>query len=422
MIWRRAFLLLLFFSLAVRAEQPQDVLKLKSRYGFKVERRQPVNFNLFLDFGPKPSRPVLYVSVAVLNDVIQFKKAENGYQASYRISFALRSKRQSLLQKSAVFTVHLNDFKRTNSIHEFQHHIFRLDQWPEHFVLNTGTYDALLTIEDRITRKSIHLKAVLLVQDYFSKRLHTSICFLRQVADSTNPFPLSPLQQSIPFGQPVNAFAHITADSVYNDTLTFRIFHDQSPLFSGRFTAKADSGLITLNHPLPTERLREGSYRLEIQAGSQTLSRRFRIIWFQKPTYLYEYELAIRPMRYILPEAEFETVKALNHHNLTEWFESYWKEKDPTPTTEYNELLSEFYQRVQEANRKFGTRNREGWETDRGRIYLLYGPPLKIDNGRYTSHSVPYLIWEYTHDKKFIFIDKKRNGEFSLSDTLQTQD
>ncbi len=422
MKWRRTILLLLMFGMALQAEQPQDVLTLKSRYGFKVERRQPINVNAFLDFGTNPAKPVLYVSVAVLNDVIQFKKTENSYHAAYRISLALRLHNQSLLQKTEVLNVQINDFKRTNSIREFQYHTFRLDDWPRDFVLKVGTYKVLLTIEDLTTRKSTHLKFTLNVQEYFSKRQHTSICFLRQTADSSASFPLSALQRSVPFAKPVTAFAHIFADSTYNDTLTFQIFQKRNLLFSERFTAHADSGLITLHHPLPMGRLQEGNYRLEILAGQQKLSRPFRVIWFQKPTYLYEYELAIRPMRYILPKAEYETIKALNHENLNEWFESYWKEKDPTPKTVFNELLFEFYQRVQETNRKFSTRHREGWETDRGRIYLLYGPPQIIDNGRYASQSVPYLIWKYANGQKFIFIDKNRNGEFTLTDTMHTQE
>jgi GWxTD domain-containing protein len=422
MIWRRTILLLLILVVAALAEQPQDVLKLKSRYGFKVERRQPINLNAFLDFGSDPARPVLYVSVAVLNDVIQFRKTENGYHAAYRISLALRSHDQSLLQKTEVLNVRIKDFKRTNSIREFQHHTFRLDTWPEDFVLKSGTYKVLLTIEDLTTRKSTHLKSTLNVQDYFSKRQHTSICFLRQTADSSAAFPLLALQRSIPFNKPVTAFAHIIADSTFNDTLTFQIVQKQNVLFKESFTAHADSGLITLRHPLPVERLREGTYRLEVFAGRQKLSRPFRVIWFQKPTYLYEYELAIRPMRYILPKAEYETIKALNHENLNEWFELYWKEKDPTPKTVFNELLFEFYQRVQEANRKFSTRNREGWETDRGRIYLLYGPPTTIENGRYTSQSNPYLVWKYANGQKFVFIDKNRNGEFTLMDTTHNQE
>ncbi len=422
MTGRKIILFVFIFIFAVLAERPQDVLTLKSRYGFKVERRQPINFNAFLDFGTNFTKPILYVSVAILNDVIQFKKTEVGYNAAYRVSMALRSHGQSLLQKTQVMHVQLKDFKRTNSIHEFQHHTFRLENWPAHFILKPGTYEALLTIEDLTTRKSTHLKSTLNVQDYFSKRQHTSICFLRQNADSSASFPLLALQRSVPFGKPVIAFAHIIADSAYKDSLTFQIFQQHKLLHSEHFRSPADSDLITLHHPLPMDLLREGTYRLVVSAGKQKLSRPFRVIWFQKPTYLYEYELAIRPMRYILSENEFNTIKALNHKNLTEWFESYWKEHDPTPKTAFNELLFEFFQRVQEANRKFGTRNHEGWESDRGRIYLLYGPPLKIDNGRYTSQSNPYLVWEYSNGQKFIFIDKNRNGEFNLMDTTRSQD
>ena len=418
------FLLIIYFLLLgiSLADQPQDILKLKSRHGFKVIRRQPINFNVFLDYSSNSSIPILYASVSILNDVIQFQKIDSIYEANYQISIALRSENQSLLQFSSAEHVKMHDFKRTNSIREYQQHSYRLTNWPAGFKLITGTYKCLLKIEDLTTRKSTSINTTLNVPPYFSQHLHTSICFLRRNETSGKLFPLSSLLRTLPFGQPAIAFAHLFPDSSFDDTLRLNIFRDKKKVFSEEFRAEADSGRITLRHPLPMDRLQEGFYRLDVTAGKLKLSRPFEIIWFQKPTYLYEYELAMRPMRYILSKAQYEKADALSHSQLQNWFETFWKERDPSPNTVYNELQFEFFQRVHEANRKFSSRHLEGWETDRGRIYILYGPPLKIDNGRYTSQSSPYLIWEYANARKFIFIDKKRNGKFVLSESAQTKE
>ena len=109
----------------------------------------------------------------------------------------------------------------------------------------------------------------------------------------------------------------------------------------------------------------------------------------------------------------------MDEEQLSVWFKAFWKKRDPSPGTQFNELLDEFYARVSESNYKFRTRVQEGWETDRGRIFILYGPPPKVENGRYAIRSLPWLIWEYGDSLKFIFVDKKRNGEFILTETVQ---
>jgi hypothetical protein len=53
----------------------------------------------------------------------------------------------------------------------------------------------------------------------------------------------------------------------------------------------------------------------------------------------------------------------------------YGRKKDPIKITPQNELPTEYYQRVQYADSAFREGRRPGSETDRGRIYILYGSP-----------------------------------------------
>ncbi|MDZ7822184.1 MAG: GWxTD domain-containing protein [Candidatus Marinimicrobia bacterium] len=56
------------------------------------------------------------------------------------------------------------------------------------------------------------------------------------------------------------------------------------------------------------------------------------------------------------------------------FFTETWENLDPTPGTERNELMNEYYYRVQTANQRFSGQ-REGWRSDRGMIYIIYGEP-----------------------------------------------
>ena len=64
-----------------------------------------------------------------------------------------------------------------------------------------------------------------------------------------------------------------------------------------------------------------------------------------------------------------------------EFIEQFWLRRDPTPGTPENEFKDEHYRRIAYANLHFPTATgKAGWKTDRGRIYIVYGPPDEIDD------------------------------------------
>ena len=55
----------------------------------------------------------------------------------------------------------------------------------------------------------------------------------------------------------------------------------------------------------------------------------------------------------------------------------------------------------------------KGWRSDRGRIYILYGEPERVESYSNQSDGI-YEIWEYPSGIKFIFLDRNRFGNFIL--------
>lgn len=423
---KRGILFILVFlltapCLASDKEDNKEFIEIKTRYGFKVKRRQPLNFNVYLDFDAPKNKPLLFAAVSIQNDILQFRKTDNGYLSRYRVSIAMRSDSVSLLQFSAVHEITLKDFKRTNSTKEVQAHSYRLNSWPEAFKMNAGAYTCLLEVQDLTTKKSIQKKINLNLQRDFPEHRADNICFLERHPDSSAVFPLAPYQKNLDYNKAYYAFTRIKTDSNYANQVQIRLSRGKQLILETEQIIPADNNAISVLYPLPTDSLSEGGYELDISAGNIHRKIPFAIVWFQKPTYLYELDLAIRPMCYLLSEQKFDSTKNMSSGQLATWFKSFWKERDPSPQTLYNELLFEYYQRVSESNFKFGSRSKEGWETDRGKIFILYGPPISVENGRYTSHSLPYLVWQYTDSLKFIFVDKKRNGEFNLTETVQKE-
>ena len=413
-----AILSMLLFSSA-RAAEKQEILELKSRYGFKVMRRQPVNFNIFADFDSGGNKTKLFASVSLLNDVLQFEKISDTYNARFRISISMRSDSSTILQFSRKHTISFKDFKRTNSKTESQIFTYCLNNSSDSLKITAGKYTFLLDVEDLITKNAVQKKRILELPSDFLKRQSTDICFLQHLPDSSRVLPLAPYSTYLDYNAPYTVYARIKTDSSSIDSIHIRLFRDQQLFLQQAQKINSAAAVTAVYYSLPKDTLSEGDYRIEFQYGKQVLKKNFSIVWFRKPSYLYKYDLALRPMRYLLSEEEYDKADDLDEEQLSVWFKAFWKKRDPSPGTQFNELLDEFYARVSESNYKFRTRVQEGWETDRGRIFILYGPPPKVENGRYAIRSLPWLIWEYGDSLKFIFVDKKRNGEFILTETVQ---
>jgi len=93
----------------------------------------------------------------------------------------------------------------------------------------------------------------------------------------------------------------------------------------------------------------------------------------------------------------------------------YWAKFDPAPETAYNEVMFEYYSRVDFAIKEFKTISKgNGAKSDRGLVYIKFGKPEKIDRSSNPQGQV-MEIWSYSKpERKFTFVDKKGTGNFSL--------
>lgn len=98
-------------------------------------------------------------------------------------------------------------------------------------------------------------------------------------------------------------------------------------------------------------------------------------------------------VRWIISDNErtaFE--KLIDNSERDQFIEQFWLRRDPTPGTSKNEFKEEHYRRIAYSNEHFAAQAR-GSLTDRGRIYILYGPPDAVQ--RQTTNGVPEERWHY---------------------------
>jgi len=72
-----------------------------------------------------------------------------------------------------------------------------------------------------------------------------------------------------------------------------------------------------------------------------------------------------------------------------------WRAYDPEPNTLLNEFRRDYMARIQYANENFSTLRREGWHTDRGRVYIIYGKPNYVESHPNEENTKPYEIWNF---------------------------
>ena len=143
-----------------------------------------------------------------------------------------------------------------------------------------------------------------------------------------------------------------------------------------------------------------------------------RMVWPEMPFSLRNVEFALDALRYITTERQLDSLKQGPFKKQRDNLEAFWKAKDPSPQTAYNELMVQYYQRVDHAFQEFGTlREPDGSKSDRGRIYILFGPPTRVDRALSVTAGFQE-IWAYEGlNKKFIFLDETKSGNYVLVST-----
>jgi len=120
-------------------------------------------------------------------------------------------------------------------------------------------------------------------------------------------------------------------------------------------------------------------------------------------------------VRYIITRQERKTFISLPASERPHFVEQFWKNGDNDPDTEINEYKNEYLKRIDEARHLFTEGGTSGWLTDRGRIYILLGPPEQRETypRGYSLYGKPSEVWHYGFYQIF-FVDSRWNGNFEL--------
>ncbi|MCD6376875.1 MAG: GWxTD domain-containing protein [Caldisericaceae bacterium] len=377
-------------------------------------------------FAPDLEHHRLIVMTSHLFDDLTFIKSDtSGFDTEFEMLFAVYDKKGNVVTSRTINRkINVPNFDMTNS----RDSVIVIK---EAFKLPAGEYSLLAKSTDLITNESAKRKIKFTFKEFKDKPVAIgSLLFLQrvtldsagQVVDFIPTFSNNFAVKAGKFYIYFDVFAKEIGQPV---TLRYifkgekRRSKKQITEIDSMITVVPNTHIFSQLFELRRDRLKRNKYFLTVEAivgkkKAQT-SQIFSFFWSTVPSTQEDIDLALQQMSYIL---NADTLKKYLKAPLKEkqaFFERFWKERDPDPSTAKNELKDEYFRRVNYANTYFSTMTQDGWATDRGRILIKFGFPDDIERHPFEIDSPPYEIWQYYNLRKtFLFVDYTGFGDYRL--------
>jgi GWxTD domain-containing protein len=356
----------------------------------------------------------------IINDDLTFVIKNDIYSAEVKFDIYLTSKENNyVFNRTISKEITTASFEETNSRQ-------LTNTYETTIPVKPGNYELVLTALDKNNNKQVNRKINFQVLDIKEKDFLLSdiIFFEKYEMDSTlrvksfepnltNNF--SSRDQYFYF-----YFASLQKDPTDTLLIEYTIRNPEGLLSQyNQYTVSNNSHFNEHFIRINRHQFNQSRYELEVTGTYKNKAikarKRFTFFWTETPESPQDLDQALRQLGYI-PEADsIGWALKQNYEDRLAYFKRFWKRMDPNPETEKNELMEEYYLRVNMANQNFSTLNQDGWQTDKGRIFIKFGEPDDIERHPFEIDSKPYEIWRYyTLRKTFVFLDRSGFGDYYL--------
>ncbi len=379
----------------------------------------------FIATDSKKSRLDVFVQVGYNN--LSFVKHNDLYDASYEVSIALLDSANSLVSEK-LWTEDAKGVSFDKSVSPQYYSLTErtFEVAPGRYVINTIVRDNETKISRRqlkqivvpdYTRNDVSLSDIMLVLKLNTSGEKKSIVpsISPNLGDLNEPFFVFFESYNRRAGDTVRFVATVFDEAkqkkVQADTVQalaqgkgqvfMRIDHTSLPI--GNYSLYIQ--LFPLHPPAGKE-----------QEALATTSRSFLIRWGGVANGIKDIDLAIDQLQYIAKDKEMEHLKeATTPEEKQKRFVEFWKKRDPNPNTPRNEKMEEYYAKVEFANKNF-KHYTDGWRTDMGMVYIIFGPPSNVDRHPFDVDSKPFEVWSYYDlNHQFVFVDQSGFGDYRLT-------
>jgi GWxTD domain-containing protein len=190
-------------------------------------------------------------------------------------------------------------------------------------------------------------------------------------------------------------------------------------LAEGDSTVALAGATLTVDLPLPAQRLVPGTNTFEVRLGRGGNGGRREIEIHARLTREWlrsRRDDALEIARLLAESAEVESLRSAEGTAWSDSLNAFLARRDPSPETAENEFVRTLLERLETASTNFVEPFRQpGWRTDRGRIWVRYGPPSRRTTSSGDFDRPATEVWEYDSPKRVFFFVDRGSGEFWLS-------
>jgi GWxTD domain-containing protein len=384
------------------------------------------NFNLdALCFQNTDGSSRLDVYIQVPYEVLQFVSIASGFLSRYEVTLNILDKTEVLVfERVWIEEVLLKTFEQTQEKNKFN-----LSQ--RSLPLDPGVYTMRIQVRDLESQKATVIGREITIPNFLQQQLLISdIMLVNQVKREAGKSSIAPNVtgnlSDIPDGFSLffELYNPVKEDSVM---MSYKIIDKKENVIYSRQEPAVLTGERTQMIPrIDSSKFQVGNYWIVVQA--QTIPhdkesmiyriekrRSFIVRWSGLPVSIKDLELAIKQLRYISSEAEYDKFEeAATSEEKERLFQEFWRRRDLSPDTRRNEFMEEYYARVEYANQHF-SHYLEGWRTDMGMVFIIFSAPNNVDRHPFDYDAKPYEIWTYYDlNRQLVFVDETGFGDYKL--------
>lgn len=367
--------------------------------------------------------PEVTVALRVPYAELFFRKEGKVYRAHFDVLIVLRDGKRQVGGDLWPQTLEVATYADTKARDIFFQKVVRLPAEP-------GKLHATATLSESESGRRNKVEWDLVVPNYQRESLSLSTLWVVGCQDSLAlgggesravPLPPSDWVLTHRYGEPIRALCVV--GQVYQGKVSAATRIVWKVIDEQRQTAVSGEFALPAGNPAPfrfrpdLSALWLGTYIMEVTVhrDRETARRQF---FFQMDESMISLdtnqEQSIDLIRLIEKPGEVDSLQSAPAVERKEAWNRFWKRRDPTPDTEENEYKDEFFERVRYANENFGVLE-PGWRSDRGGIYIQYGPPDQVDRHTQNIDGPPYEVWIYDRlNRRFVFVDYDGFGRYEL--------
>ncbi len=374
---------------------------------------------------------VEYLTYRIPYNALLFTRDKDQYRAEFTLSLEIYKDKTFLKRDINKYEVLSSNYDDTKSEEKYFQDLVKLNLQPGNYSFNYAFTISETDVNTKLPPLELEIKELkkekvfppIIVNNEIIKANNASFKF--KLTNFQNNIPFSPEQYNLLVGVVDTTVKSIQVnikqdgknilESSVNRLFKNGIFFEKS---KEDIIIKSIKDSVNLSYFLIknfSNHLYEGKFEVKIKINNEEKTFPLKVVWNDKPKVLNKPEYAIKLLSYI---EDINVVKSLLKSESKNYYKElfkYWEKKYPSKNRKYNFALKEYYSRVDYTIKNFTSlKGRKGAESDRGRIYIIYGKPTSTERN-YNEKNETIEIWKYASiNKIFVFKDITGTGKFIL--------